>query len=233
MNERKKINLLPIEIKNKYISKYMVYLSSFAAGVFVFILILQYTHLAILNFQINHIQKENDKYTAEKETITSLQKSIEGNKRFIESYNKKYFPMAEFMYDIELNRPESVYIISADTPDRLINEGKTEEEEKNQKPENKKTEDKDSTEDSEGTPEEEETAKIEYVKDISEQEIIIRGYGENQDDISKFIYNLTNLPYISYAKITAIEEHKIENGLYNIFEVTLQGGIKNEAYFEG
>ena len=67
--------------------------------------------------------------------------------------------------------------------------------------------------------------KIEYTEDLSGREIVIRGFGSNQESISKFIYDITHLSYLSNAEITAIEEHKIEDGIYNIFEIKVTGGV--------
>ena len=64
--------------------------------------------------------------------------------------------------------------------------------------------------------------------------IIIRGYGKKQDDISVFIYELSKLPYVIKAEITAIEEHEMYDGQrYNIFEIVVQGGTSVEADIEG
>ena len=67
--------------------------------------------------------------------------------------------------------------------------------------------------------------KIEYVEDLYGRELIIRGFGSSQESISKFIYDISHLPYLSNAEITAIEEHKIEDGIYNIFEIKVTGGV--------
>ena len=233
MNETKKINLLPQEIKNKYISRYMLYISLTTAGILILIILFQYITVLMLNFEIRKIQKENDDYNAEKENIALLEQSIEGSKQIFDAYNTEYFPMAQFMSDLEDNRPDGVFIISIDTPDRLVNEGKQEDEEKEEESTERPDKEKDAEgEKSENRENETEITK-EYVRDICEQTITVRGYGENQDDISNFIYALSKLPYISHTKITAIEEHKIEDGIYNIFEVKLQGGRKNEINTAG
>ena len=122
------------------------------------------------------------------------------------------------MFDLETLKPVSVHIISVDTQDRLINEGATDEKEK-EKPE-KKTEE----EASEG----EETTEpavpvIKYEKDLCQQKITIRGYGNSQKDISDYLHSLSELDYICRLNVVAIEEHKIENGEYNIFEATVEG----------
>ena len=83
------------------------------------------------------------------------------------------------------------------------------------------------TEKPEETPEPEtaEETTPGYTKDLAGEVITIRGYGDTQEDISHYIYSLSNLAYIQNAEVTAIEEHKMENGTYNIFEVKLTGGI--------
>ena len=77
----------------------------------------------------------------------------------------------------------------------------------------------------EKTDETEVKPKIEYTEDLSGREIVIRGFGNNQESISKFIYDITHLSYLSNSEITAIEEHKIEDGIYNIFEIKVTGGV--------
>ena len=67
--------------------------------------------------------------------------------------------------------------------------------------------------------------KIEYTEDLFGREIVIRGFGLNQDSISRFIYDITQLAYLSNAEIIAIEEHEIEGGIYNIFEIKVTGGV--------
>ena len=233
MNETKKTNLLPQEIKSKYISRYMLYISAITAGLLVIAILIQCIFIAILNLQIKNIQKENDNYNAEKETIAVLEKSISENKQIIDAYNMQYFPMADFMTDLEDYRPEGVYIISIDTQDRLVNEGKRNDlglaDDVNDTDIKKKGQEESDEKDEAS----EEEIKKEYSCDLYEQSIIVRGFGESQDDISNFIYALSKLPYISHTSITAIEEHKIEDGMYNIFEVKLEGGIKNEVRAEG
>ena len=137
------------------------------------------------------------------------------------------------MYDLEAYRPSDVYIISVDSTERLINEGVQEDKDKEKNAEEKKDEKSDEsydTEKKEGETEksdDEENVKPEigYTEDLSGREIVIRGFGDNQKSISQFIYDITHLSYIGSSKITAIEEHKIENGVYNIFEITVTGGV--------
>lgn len=231
MNEKKKLNLLPPEAKNKYASKYLKVTASIIAGFFILLLLIQHCQIGMLTVQTKRILADNQKYNKEKETIQSLKDSISNYEAFLKDYENDCFPFSLFMYDLEAYRPKDVYIISVDSIERLINEGVREEEEDKKLSEKEKEEDKDKDkkEDTENleneTDEKELIPKIEYTEDLSGREIIIRGFGKTQESISEFIYEITHLSYISNAEITAIEEHKIENGIYNIFEIKVTGGV--------
>ena len=228
MNEKKKLNLLPLEAKNKYANKYLKLTAAVVAGFFILLLLIQYCQIGILSIQTNKILADNQKYNKEQQTIKDLKESIANYEAFLKDYENDCFPFSLFMYDLEAHRPSDVYIISVDSSERLINEGVQEEDEdKKEKSKEKTEENKKESEDekSEGKTEEELKPKIEYTEDLSGREIVIRGFGNNQESISKFIYDITHLSYISNAEITAIEEHKIENGIYNIFEIKVTGGV--------
>lgn len=233
MKNRKKLNLLPEEIKNKYISKYLTGAAIGFCIVIALFLSVQYIQIGILSWQTNRIIANNEKYDKEKETIAQLEENIKKHNDFLKNYEDDCFPFALFMYDLEVYRPSDVYIISVDSTERLINEGVQEDKEKEKTAEEKKDEkadESDDTEKKEGETEksdDEENVKPEigYTEDLSGREIVIRGFGNNQKSISQFIYDITHLSYIGSSKITAIEEHKIENGVYNIFEITVTGGV--------
>ena len=233
MKNRKKLNLLPEEIKNKYISKYLTGAAIGFCIVIALFLSVQYIQIGILSWQTNRIIANNEKYDKKKETIAQLEENIKKHNDFLKNYEDDCFPFALFMYDLEAYRPSDVYIISVDSTERLINEGVQEDKEKEKTAEEKKDEkadESDDTEKKEGETEksdDEENVKPEigYTEDLSGREIVIRGFGNNQKSISQFIYDITHLSYIGSSKITAIEEHKIENGVYNIFEITVTGGV--------
>lgn len=233
MKNRKKLNLLPEEIKNKYISKYLTGAAIGFCIVIALFLSVQYIQIGILSWQTNRIIANNEKYDKEKETIAQLEENIKKHNDFLKNYEDDCFPFALFMYDLEVYRPSDVYIISVDSTERLINEGVQEDKDKEKTAEGKKDEkadESDDTEKKEGETEksdDEENVKPEigYTEDLSGREIVIRGFGNNQKSISQFIYDITHLSYIGSSKITAIEEHKIENGVYNIFEITVTGGV--------
>lgn len=228
MNEKKKLNLLPPEAKSKYANKYLKLTAAVVAGFFILLLLIQYCQIGILSIQTNKILADNQKYNKEQQTIKDLKESIANYEAFLKDYENDCFPFSLFMYDLEAHRPSDVYIISVDSSERLINEGVQEEGEEKKEKSKEKTEEKEKESDEEKPKEktdEELKPKIEYTEDLSGREIVIRGFGNNQESISKFIYDITHLSYISNAEITAIEEHKIENGIYNIFEIKVTGGV--------
>ena len=228
MNEKKKLNLLPPETKNKYANKYVKYTAAVTCGFFVLLLLIQYCQIGILTIQTNKILADNQKYNEEKENIRVLKDNIANYEAFLKDYENACFPFSLFMYDLESKRPSDVYIISVDSSERLINEGVQEEKEGEAKKERSIKDEKENAEDEKTDEEINEKVnepKIEYTEDLSGREIVIRGFGNNQESISRFIYDITHLSYLSNSEITAIEEHKIENGIYNIFEIKVTGGV--------
>lgn len=228
MNEKKKLNLLPPEVKNKYANKYLKLSAAIVAGFFVILLLAQYCQMGVLTLQTNKILADNQKYNKEKENIQVLKENIATYEAFLKDYENECFPFSLFMYDLEACRPSDVYIISVDSSERLINEGVQEEKKDNSKEDTaveKENENTDKEKTDENTDEKVKEPKIEYTEDLSGREIVIRGFGNNQDSISKFIYDVTHLTYLSNATITAIEEHEIEDGIYNIFEIKVTGGV--------
>lgn len=228
MNEKKKLNLLPPEAKSKYANKYLKFTAAFIAGFFILLLLIQYCQIGVLTLQTNKILADNQKYNEEKENIQVLKDNIANYEAFLKDYENDCFPFSMFMYDLEAYRPSDVYIISVDSTERLINEGVQEEKDDEAKKESTVKEEKEKTDKEKPDEETDEKVmepKIEYTEDLSGREIVIRGFGSNQESISKFIYDITHLSYLSNAEITAIEEHKIEDGIYNIFEIKVTGGV--------
>jgi len=228
MNEKKKLNLLPPEAKSKYANKYLKLTAAVIAGFFILLLLIQYCRIGVITLQTNKIIADNQKYNEEKENIQVLKDNIANYEAFLNDYENDCFPFSLFMYDLEAYRPSDVYIISVDSIERLINEGVQEENEDEAKKESTVKEDKekhDEEKPDEETDEKVKEPKIEYTEDLFGREIVIRGFGSNQESISKFIYDITHLSYLSNAEITAIEEHKIEDGIYNIFEIKVTGGV--------
>lgn len=229
MNEIKKLNLLPQEIKSRYENLHLVILISGILSVFVLIAGVQLVNIGILKWDINRITAQNAKYEQEKAVINILQEKINEYNQYISEYENKPFPFVRFMHDLENIRPDSVSIISIDTSDRLINEGEYDKNEKENSDNSESTDNKKDEADAEENVAAEEEPKIEYSGDLSGRNIVIRGYGQRQKDISSFIYELSRFSYIKDAKVSAIEEHKMADGdMYNIFEIIVVGGAADD-----
>ena len=146
MNGLKKMNLLPLEISNKYANRYLKFLAGIIAVIMVSILGIQCINAGVLRLQINHYKDQNAKYEQEKKNIEDLQNMIVSYNAYIDEYEKDVFPFEKFMNELEVIRPNNVYIISMDTPDRLINEGKKADEKETEKETEDKATDKEATE---------------------------------------------------------------------------------------
>lgn len=228
MKVNEKQNLIPEEIKEKYAKRYLAGFVILVCSILVISIAVPYVSMSIISNQIGRIENENNEYNLQKKEIDLLQNEIDEYMTVIRTFEEETFPFTLFMYDLEIMRPVSVHIISVDTPDRLINEGA--EDEKEKKPEeNNETE----KEDGEKEITKPETPTIKYEKDLSGQNITIRGYGASQGDISNYLHSISSLPYISRLDVVAIEEHKIEDGIYNIFEITVTGVGYNENQIQG
>lgn len=211
MNGNVKQNLIPDEIKERYSKKYLAGLVVIV-GVFLLISIaVPYISMGIVTRQIDRIEKKNEAYEYQQQEIYSLNSEIEVFNKIINEYEAKRFPFSQFLFELEALRPATVHIISVDTSDRLINEGAADE--------------KDTTEKKAENEEEAEPTvpTIKFEKDLCQQKITIRGYGSSQKDISDYLHSLSELNYVSRLNVVAIEQHKIENGVYNIFEATAEG----------
>lgn len=215
MQRNKKLNLLPLSVKNKYINKYLIYAASLVCGICILALLAQYFGMAFLQYDIKKIGKANTEYNEAKAKIELLQSAIDEHKVFLQDYENGGFPLSRFMHDIQLHKPYTVSIISIDSQDRLIEIAETKEV---------------PSDDTEEQPEDEpitETPVVNETNDLSGEEIIIRGHGKNSEDISRFIYQISRLSYIQSANITAIEQHLLNDEPESIFEITVIGGAIN------
>lgn len=226
MDRSAKQNLIPDDIKERYSKKYLAGFIIIVAVFLVVSIAIPYISMGIVNRQISRIERENAEYQYQQEEINALNAEIEIYSKIINEYEAVRFPFSQFLFDMEALKPASVHIISVDSPDRLINEGAVEEKEK-KKPE-KKEEEKTEEDENLESIEDESSPEIRYEKDLSSQKITIRGYGSSQKDISDYLHAISELSYITKLNVVAIEEHKIENGVYNIFEATVGGWGYNE-----
>lgn len=213
MQGNKKLNLLPLSVKNKYINKYLLYAASLVYGICILAVLVQYLSMAFLQYDIKKIGRANTEYNEEKARIELLQIAIDEHKTFLQDYENGGFPLSRFMHDILLHKPNTVSIISIDSKDRLMEIVEVAET---------------PADEIEDQSEEEMVSKVtptpSNISDLSGEEIIIRGHGKNSEDISRFIYQISRLDYIASADITAIEQHLLNNEDESIFEITLIGG---------
>lgn len=225
MKESIKQNLIPDDVKEKYAMKYLIAFIVLISIVLSVSIVVPYISMGIVTSQINRIESENNEYNFTQSEIAGINAEIEGYKSIIQAYNESTFPFSQFMYDLEVIKPGTVHIISVDTQDRLINEGASDEESERKEI---KAEEKEETDGEEKKSEDKEIIEpdvpvIKYEKDLFHQNITIRGYGSSQSDISNYLHSVSELSYVTKINVVAIEEHKIENGTYNIFEVIIEG----------
>lgn len=226
-----KQNLIPDEVRDKYLRKYPV---CFVSAVCMFLIIsiaVQYISIGIIKGSTEKMQRENDEYRTQQKIIKELDAEIELYKKTVNEYEAAKFPFSEFLFDLEALKPASVQLISVDSPDRLINEGDNAKNDKKSDDSNKSDKKSDAEEKTseEKNGEKSNTPKIGYEKDLSRQKIVIRGYGSSQKAISDYLHTVSELTYITKLDVIAIERHRIENGVYNIFEATVEGWGYNEA----
>lgn len=226
MKDSVKQNLIPEDVREKYSMKYLIGFVVLLSVILVISIAIPYISMGIVKSQIGMIESENNEYNYTQTEISGINADIDIYKNIIEAYKVGNFPFYQFMHDLEVLRPATVHIISVDTQDRLINEGVQDEEEKKtteKDAELAKLEDKKKNEENPESIEPESVPVIKYEKDLCQQSITIRGYGSSQSDISNYLHSISELSYITKINVVAIEEHKIENGIYNIFEITVEG----------
>ncbi len=223
----KKLNLLPCAVKAKQEKRMLTLVGATLGGIIAFAICIQFARIGITSGSINRIIAKNEKYQTEQQKMQYIKDSISGYTKYITAYQEEYFPYSQFMHDLEEYRPDNVYIISADTADRLKNEGEQSEDDTAKQAGTEETgiraEEKQDSKKPDDSQQNDERPK--YTKDLAGETIILRGYGDTQEDISRYIYLLSNLEYIENVEVTAIEEHRMDTGTYNIFEIKLTGGI--------
>jgi len=221
MEYSKKLNLLTREYKDKYANKYIM------AGFFGALVILglvvsaAYVNLGLANYGLKKLVMRNTEYQNKQAKIVTLQETIVKNKDLLSEYQMQSFPFYAFMKAVESQKPEGLTLISVDSADRLKEETASVENAASQPKSGKemKSEVKDPAAKS---SDQDVKTEITYQKDLSGEKLIVRGYSTNPSDVAAFLYNISQLPYISAVELKAIEEHTV-NGTQtaNIFEVVL------------
>lgn len=223
MKESIKQNLIPEDIREKYSKKYLIGFVVLLSVILVISIAIPYISMGIVTSQISRIESENNEYNYTQTEISGITAEIESYRDIIEAYHEGAFPFYQFMYDLEALRPGTVHIISVDTQDRLVNEGASDDEKEKKTTKEQENEPDKKDEDNLESIEDISVPEIKYEKDLYHQNITIRGYGSSQNEISNYLHSISELSYITKINVVAIEEHKIENGVYNIFEITVEG----------
>ncbi len=193
MHYTKKLNLLPQSYKDKYINKYLLFSFGALVAIMLLIMLTVYSNYFMLNFSIKRLITENTEFQNRQTKITTLKEAINKNTSIINEQQKEGFPFYSFMQTVEKQKPYGLTIISIDSSDRLL------------------------------TPAPQNEADITYEKDLSKDNLVVRGYSQNPSDIAEFINTLAQLSYVEDIELKAIEEHTIDGvNSANIFEAILK-----------
>lgn len=219
----KKINLLPLEYKNKVLSRYIIISASAIGCIFVILILGMLINMGFLNMSINNLKKQNTEYNATKVKIADLEKQITNNQSFINEQKQVFFDFYSFMSCLENCKPDGLTIISVDSSDRMLAAKKeTEEATPTATEEPKQNEKADETGKVE-EPKQEEIKAVVYEKDLTGGRLVLRGLAKNAQDISTYIYKLSQVPIITSIDLSGIEEQTFnKNDKVTIFEAVLE-----------
>lgn len=184
---------------------------------------------AVSDLSIVMLEKRSVEYSQKKEEISALEKSIDDNTKKLQEYRLDFFPFYEFMNQLDKLKPEYITVISLDTPDRLLNENKTETTQETSEDEEKdgnsgiqvigEAEIEEKTEEfSDTTP----TIKpIKYEQDLKGRSVILRGKGYNESDVVSYIYDISNIDCVRSLELNAIEEREENGTKIKVFEIII------------
>lgn len=215
----KKMNLLPLEYRSKALNRYIVISISAIIVVFVILIAGMVINMGILNMNINSLKKQNTEYATIKVEIEGLEKQITDNQSFINEQRKKLFDFYYFMDYLERCKPNGLTVISIDSLDRMSITNEESIEAALPDTESKQTE---ATKETEVIKQEEMKASG-YEKDLSGERLVLRGLADNTQDISTYIYKLSQAPMIVNIELSGIEEQVFNQTKHiNIFEAILE-----------
>lgn len=221
----KKINLLPIEYKNKVLGRYIIISISAVGGIFAVLIIGILINMFFLNLGINNLKKQNTEYNTTKAEITQLEKQIADNQNFINKQKQKVFDFYSFMSCLESYKPSGLTIVSVDSLDRISIAKEEPNPTASPTPETEKPKVKENTEapNANNQPKPEESKPIKYEKDLSGDKLVLRGLAKNAQDISTYIYKLSQIPSIVNINLSGIEEQNFnQNEKITVFEAVLE-----------
>ena len=221
-----KDNLLTVEYNDKYLNGYI------KKGFIIICILISFGAFAALgnmllsNFNLSMLMKKSTEYAQKQNQISELEQSIEENTKKLEEYQSDFFPFYDFMYKLNAIKPDSVTIISLDSPDRLKNvedETKSETDNTEENTENgTQVIGEAGLESPSPTPEPTPTAEpMKYTADLKGTNVILRGKGFNEESVVKFIYDISNIDCVNDLQLNAIEERVEDDVKIKIFEVVI------------
>ena len=215
----KKINLLPLEYKNKALSRYIFISMSAVITVFVILIVGMLINIGILNMNISSLKKQNTEYNTTKAEIEGLENQIAENQNFLNEQKQDFFDFYYFMNFLEQSKPNGLTVISVDSLDRMsvieddIVETASPDMEFEQTDESEETE----------APKQEELKTASYEKDLSGERLVLRGLADNTQTISAYVYKLSQAPMIANIELSGIEEQAFnQTKQIIIFEAILE-----------
>lgn len=217
---QKKINLLPIEYKNKMLNRYIIISISAVITIFVVLIVGMLINIGFLSMNINNLNKQNTEYNSIKIEIEGMEKQITENQSFINEQSKDFFDFYYFMEFLLSCKPKGLTIISVDSMDRMIDI-----EEKNVEPNVSSDTETIQSEELQKTemPEQEILKNVIYDKDLSGEQLVLRGLAKSTQDISAYIYKLSQAKMISNIELSGIEEQIFnQSEKVTIFEAILE-----------
>lgn len=215
----KKMNLLPLEYKNEELSRYMIVGITVVAVVFVMLVVGMLINMGILNMSINNLKKQNTEYNATKVEITDLERQITENQSFINEHKQDFFDFYQFIKSLENYKPDGLTLVSVDSLDRMTVIEEEPKETMTPDTEGEQTDEIEAVE----APEPEILKTASYKKDLSGERLILRGLAKDTQDISTYIYKLSQSPMVSDIELSGIEEQMFnQKERITIFEAILE-----------
>jgi|LSQX01.3.fsa_nt_gb Tfp pilus assembly protein PilN len=215
----KKMNLLPLEYKNNELSRYMIAGIAAIAVVFVMLIVGMLINMGILNMSINSLKKQNTEYNATKVEITDLERQITENQSFINEHKQDFFDFYQFIKSLENYKPDGLTLVSVDSLDRMTVIEEEPKETMTPDTEGEQTDEIEAVE----APEPEILKTASYKKDLSGERLILRGLAKDTQDISTYIYKLSQSPMVSDIELSGIEEQMFnQKERITIFEAILE-----------
>lgn len=231
----RKINLIPLEDKNKFLianlTKGLMIISIFL----VLLVAIQGVKTTKLYFELGGIQENNVEIQKLTSSIENIKAEEQNKIVILQNIEEIRFPFYEFTNFIVSVLPDEVILVSLDTENMLAVAGTSATLQKTTIPDpnnnnknivvNSNAEIEDANGNIIGTVDPSLLPEGFYTGTESDgtlQDIVIRGYSQDNSAIAELFYEVSVLPYVKSANITAIEERTIDGVRQNVFEFRLK-----------